>query len=152
MGSLQPEQIAAMSGGKMSPEMAKLATDMVKQMSADDMRNMFGMISSFENQSTANTTPITSQSTSATSGSTSAVSRSTSRQDNQDLRPGSMATTPDLSSISSEMQEQMKQHMKNPMMTQVIYCPVFICKTKKCYEFFAFLICMSFFKCLDGYI
>ena len=92
---------------------------MVKQMSADEMQDMFGMISSFENQSTANATPITSQSTSTTSGSTSTASRSTSRQDNQDLRPGSMANTPDFSSISSEMQEQMKLDIKNPSMKQV---------------------------------
>jgi hypothetical protein len=131
MSNLEPEQIAAMSGGKLTPEMAKMAIDMVKQMSDTDMQNMLGMMSSLESESTAKTTATTSQSMPTTSGSSS-TSRSTSltgsstsassftRSDIQNLTSLFPASTPDLSSISPEMQEQMRQQMKDPMMTQVI--------------------------------
>jgi hypothetical protein len=131
MSNLEPEQIAAMSGGKLTPEMAKMAMDMVKQMSDTDMQNMLGMMSSLENESTTKSTATTSQSMPTTSGS-SLTSRSTSltgsssstssftRSDIQNLTSVFPASTPDLSSISPEMQEQMRQQMKDPMMTQVI--------------------------------
>ena len=104
------------------------------------MKKMFGMISSLRNQSMD-----------STSGNTSSLSTSLTQDlsssemgDNEDST-SDLVTGSDILKISPEMQEQMKQHMKNPMMTQVIYCPVFICKTKKCYEFFCIFNLHVFF-------
>ena len=45
MSTVSPDTIAAMSGGSMSPEMVKFATNMMKQMSPEDMERMVGLAS-----------------------------------------------------------------------------------------------------------
>ncbi|EFJ23762.1 hypothetical protein SELMODRAFT_442699 [Selaginella moellendorffii] len=45
MSSVDPEQLAAMSGGKMTPEMAKFAADLMKHMSPSDLERMVDMAS-----------------------------------------------------------------------------------------------------------
>lgn len=48
MSTVSPNTVAAMSGGSMSPEMVKFATNMMKQMSPEDMERMVGLASNVQ--------------------------------------------------------------------------------------------------------
>lgn len=147
MSTVSPDTIAAMSGGQMSPEMVKFATNMMKQLSPEDMERMVNMASTSQMPMPAgvplggdpvgtatDTAPaIASTSRSASGLSTSelrATSRSASDLSTSEIRatpetslrsgvqtPGT--NMPSMADFSPEMQEQMRKQMKDPAMKKV---------------------------------
>ncbi|BBN18215.1 hypothetical protein MPTK1_8g00690 [Marchantia polymorpha subsp. ruderalis] len=132
MSTLDPESIAAMSGGGMTPDMAKMAADMMKNMSPDDLERMVGLASQFQapnggptrTESTggtrqSNTTPSSTSSSSPASGLVTGNVTSTSMNHRSGgTSPG--AGMPSMADFSPEMQEQMRNQMKDPAMKQMM--------------------------------
>lgn len=133
MATLSPETIAAMSGGQMSPDMVKIATDMMKQLSPDDMERMVNLASTSQMPlpggvssggaplSTATDTvsavPSTSRSGADLSTSGLGATPETSLRSGVQT-PGT--NMPSMADFSPEMQEQMRKQMKDPAMRQVM--------------------------------
>lgn len=121
MSNMSPEHIAAMSGGQMTPDMVKMASDMVKQMSPEDMQRMLEMMPSVRPDTTTSTSvPFTPPSLNrGTSNSGSATVES-----NQNSGTGSsssnFAAGQNFPTITPEIQEEMRQRMKDPAMKQVL--------------------------------
>lgn len=124
----------------MSPEMVKVATNMMKQLSAEDMERMVNLASTSQmpvpgvpsggaplSTPTDMTSAVPSTSRSASDFSTSGL-RATPETS---LRSGVQTpgtNMPSMAEFSPEMQEQMRKQMKDPAMKQVgVYsrvCPV----------------------------
>ena len=132
MDSLSPEAIAAMSGGQMTPEMAKAATNMMKQLSPTDMERMMSLASSSQmpmpggmpfGGATLNPDTAVSSTSRIASDISTAAPRATSETG---LRSGVQTpgtNMPSMADFSPEMQEQMRKQMKDPAMKQVgVYC------------------------------
>lgn len=131
MSTVSPDTIAAMSGGQMSPEMVKFATDMMKQLSPEDMERMVNLASTSQmpmpplgNEPTAPAPipaiPSTSRSASdlsSTSEQLRAIPRETSLRSGVQT-PGT--NMPSMADFSPEMQEQMRKQMKDPAMKKVM--------------------------------
>lgn len=136
MSTLSPEAIAAMSGGQMSPEMVKVATNMMKQLSPEDMERMVNLASNSQMPmpggvpsggaplstatDTASAVPSTSRSASDFSTSGLGATPETSLRSGVQT-PGT--NMPSMADFSPEMQEQMRKQLKDPAMKQVgVYC------------------------------
>lgn len=146
---VDPEQIASMSGGEMNAEMAKLASDMVKQMSPEDMQRMVDVMGTAQRQGVANGSRSSAQATfrgPSNSGrvashfdslpeQSSSSDRVTQSSNMQREQSGNTFSTglegsglshrpgPDLQSVPSfgpELQEQMRQQMQDPVMKQMM--------------------------------
>ena len=132
MSTLSPDTIAAMSGGQMSPEMVKVATDMMKQLSPEDMERMVNLASTSQ-MPTPGEVPFGGTPLSTATDTTSAVpstSRSASDFSTSGLRATPEASLrsgiqtpgtnmPSMADFSPEMQEQMRKQMKDPATKQV---------------------------------
>lgn len=124
MSNMKPEHIAAMSGGQMTPDMVKMASDMVKQMSPEDMRRMLEMMPSLKQDATTSTSaPFTPPSLSrgvSTSGSVVEKDQNSGTGFTQGSSSSNFMAGQDFPSITAEMQEEMRQRMKDPAMKQMM--------------------------------
>jgi hypothetical protein len=131
MATLSPETIAAM-GGQMSPDMVKVATDMMKQLSPDDMERMVNLASTSQmplpggvpsGGAPLSTATDTVSAVPSTSRSGADLSTSGLRaMPETSLRSGVQTpgtNMPSMADFSPEMQEQMRKQMKDPAMRQV---------------------------------
>jgi len=138
MSTVSPDTIAAMSGGQMSPEMVKFATNMMKQLSPEDMERMVNLASSSQMPMPAGVPLVGDPAGTATDAAPAVPSTSRSASD---LSTSGLRTTPETSlrsgvqtpgtnmpsmaDFSPEMQEQMRKQMKDPSMKKVsVYCTV----------------------------
>lgn len=132
MSSVSPDTIAAMSGGQMSPEVVKFATNMMKQLSPEDMEKMMNLASISQMPMPAGvpfggepvgTATDTASAIPSTSRSASEVSTSGLRSTPEtSLRSGVQTpgtNMPSMADFSPEMQEQMRKQMKDPAMKKV---------------------------------
>ncbi|KAI5065240.1 hypothetical protein GOP47_0019935 [Adiantum capillus-veneris] len=123
MSNMNPEHIASMSGGQMTPEMVKMASNMVKNMSPEDMQRMLDMMPSRKQDEGSIPTPFPppslsrdpSASRSELERTQSSAAESTEGSSSSDSMRGQ-----NYPSISPEMQEQMRQTMKDPAMKQMM--------------------------------
>lgn len=125
MSNMSPEHIAAMSGGQMTPEMVKMASDMVKQMSPEDMQRMLEMMPAVRPDNTTSTSaPFTPPSLSrgaSTSGSATVESNQNSVTDFTEVSSSSnFGAGQNFPTITPEIQEEMRQRMKDPAMKQMV--------------------------------
>lgn len=142
MSTMSPETIAAMSGGNMSPEMVKFATNMMKQMSPEDMERMVDLASSGQMPvpgrmpmptSAAPSTPSIPETLLAAPNTTASVTAPTSSRmqvpPEASTRAGAQTpgtNMPSMADFSPEMQEQMRNQMKDPAMKQVGFVEISI--------------------------
>jgi hypothetical protein len=142
MSTMSPETLAAMSGGNMSPEMVKFATNMMKQMSPEDMERMVELASSGQMPvpgrmpmpaSAAPSTSSIPETLVAAPSTTASVSAPTSSgmrvAPEMSTRTGAQTpgtNMPSMADFSPEMQEQMRNQMKDPAMKQVGFVEIFI--------------------------
>ncbi|XP_073301134.1 outer envelope protein 61 [Primulina huaijiensis] len=100
----------------MTPEMIKMATDMMNKMSPEEHKKMFDIASSLRGQDMSSSTADLSTSRGNFNVNDNDVGESSS---SQGLRAGS---TPQLSfsGSSADLQEQMKNQMKDPAMRQML--------------------------------
>ncbi|KAJ7553198.1 hypothetical protein O6H91_06G087600 [Diphasiastrum complanatum] len=137
MENVDPEQIAALSGGGMNSEMARFAADMVKQMTPSDLERMVEVANSMRSQGssgvrlgsrTATDMLADNNSPSLAPGSINEnLQRSRSNQEDD---PGELLQQPDsftsgssmptIPNITPEMQDQMRKQMRDPAMKQMM--------------------------------
>ncbi|CAM6092184.1 unnamed protein product [Calypogeia fissa] len=131
MSTMNPEHLAAMTGGGMTPDMAKLAADMVKNMSPEDLEKMVGMASQFQPAGGAfpSVQPSSAgpprRSNSEIPISNGSIPRATleTASNNPNLSQrvvNSGEAMPSMADFSPEMQEQVRQQMKDPAMKQMM--------------------------------
>jgi hypothetical protein len=132
MSSMNPEHIAAMTGGGMTPDMAKLARDMVKNMSPEDLERMMGMASQFQGArgglpqapppSSGPATRTNSEPARANGSVASSPLETVQSTPNrsQRVQSNSGAGMPSMADFSPDMQEQVRKQMQDPGMKQVI--------------------------------
>lgn len=128
MSTMSPDTIAAMSGGQMSPEMVKFATNMMKQLSPEDMERMVNLASTSQmpmpggappNITTDTSSAIPSTSRSASDTATSGLQITPDASFRSGVQtPGT--NMPSMADFSPEMREQMRKQMKDPAMKQVM--------------------------------
>lgn len=123
MSSMSPEHIAAMSGGQMTPDMVKMASDMVKQMSPEDMQRMLEMMPSLKQDVTSTSAAFSPPSLSrGVSTSRSAIEKN--QNSGTGFTQGSSSSNfvdgENLPTITPELQEEMRQRMKDPAMKQMM--------------------------------
>ena len=108
-----------------TPEMFKTASDMMSKMSPDEFQKMFEMASSLKGkESIPSSAPVdnkynernSSQSNFASSGTNASGESSSSHNPFSNMRNGSQ---PNFPSSSTDLQEQMRNQMKDPAMRQV---------------------------------
>lgn len=119
MSSVSPEHIAAMSGGQMTPEMVKMASDMVKHMSPEDMQRMLEMMPSQKQDGTPRAPSFLNRGTPASRSvserTENSGAESMQASSSSDFVPGQSFPT-----ITPDMQEQMRQTMKDAAMKQMM--------------------------------
>jgi hypothetical protein len=133
MSTVSPDTIAAMSGGQMSPEMVKFATNMMKQISPEDMERMVNLASTSQvpmppgmplggdpaGTATDPAPSVTSTSRSASNLPTSGLQTTPETSLRSGVQtPGT--NMPSMADFSPEMQEQMRKQMKDPAMKKVM--------------------------------
>lgn len=135
MSNMNPEHLAAMSGGGMTPDMARMAADMVKNMSPEELEKMVGMASQF--QSPAGGPPRVAQPSPPAAGLARRANSEPASLNGSVPRSTleSAASTPNFSQLagqnsgeglpsmadfSPDMQEQVRKQMKDPAMKQVL--------------------------------
>ncbi|MCO5607758.1 hypothetical protein L7F22_061959 [Adiantum nelumboides] len=123
MSNMNPEHIAAMSGGQMTPEMVKMASDMVKHMSSEDMQRMLDMMPSQKQEAAGIPTPFPPPSMSRDSSASRSVSERTQSSAGESMQGPSSSDFmrgQNFPNITLDMQEQMRQTMKDPAMKQMM--------------------------------
>ncbi|KAL3675592.1 hypothetical protein R1sor_025540 [Riccia sorocarpa] len=125
MSAMDPGSIAALSGGGMTPDMAKMAADMMKNMSPEDLERMLGMARNLQGDGgpvTRNTTGAAGLQEVTRSPSSSAAPAvnegSSSINRSRGSNPG--AGMPTMADFSPEMQDQVRNQMKDPAMKQMM--------------------------------
>eukprot|EP00249_Psilotum_nudum_P020780 c27843_g1_i1 orf=586-2181(-) len=128
MSHFNPEQIASMSGNEMTPEMAKFAADMVKQMSPEDLQKMIEMTSTLHRESLASGSQAAVQTSSMETSNLSAfqptcgLTGTVPGEHVESSRSSCVSNTAPMKmpSLSPEMQEQLHQQMRDPAMKQMM--------------------------------
>ncbi|KAH7435620.1 hypothetical protein KP509_06G072000 [Ceratopteris richardii] len=115
MSNMDPNHIAAMSGGQMTPEMVKLATDMIKHMSPEDMERMLNMMPGQNHNST-----VIPPSQGSSSNSVMDRSKNSGKETLDSPGVLNYRTDQTFPTITPDMQEQMQQTMKNPAMKEMM--------------------------------
>lgn len=116
----------------MTPDMMKMATDIMGKMSPEDLQKMFQMASSFKEKNPATAAAVSNSNEQSRAQETCEnfsvdgnISTSSSFQGLLNSRNGSNSG---LSSSTADMQEQMRNQMNDPAMRQVCSLNPFLCR------------------------
>ncbi|KAH9322567.1 hypothetical protein KI387_017206, partial [Taxus chinensis] len=128
MANVSPDSMAALSGGKMTPEMVKTASEMFSRMSPDELQNMIKMSTAFHTQNQAPSSTFDDMDRRPTTGSQtsrsipeesglSEINMNNIRDSSANLyQSAAFSGTPNM---STEMQEQLRNQMKDPATRQM---------------------------------
>lgn len=127
MTSIPPESMAALSGGKMTPEMIKTASDMFSRMSPDELQKMIKLSTTFGTQKHASSpfddmdrrTSTSSQTTQSFSEDILQPQTSANNIDHSRASLNPSVAFPGMPEMSTEIQEQMRNQMKDPATRQM---------------------------------
>ncbi|GLJ31339.1 hypothetical protein SUGI_0628740 [Cryptomeria japonica] len=128
MANVSPESMAALSGGKMTSEMVKTASEMFSRMSPDELQKMIKMSTSFQTQNhTSSPFDDTNRRTSTTGSQTSrSISEEIMQSETNvnkigDSRASFNPSVPfsGMPDMSTEIQDQMRNQMKDPATRQM---------------------------------
>lgn len=128
LANANPEALSALGGPGMTPEMIKTMSNMVSNMSPEELQKMLEVASSLNG-----TNPLIRPGTSGASESQTSVASSSVRNNLEASTSSSRSTflgsemPPSFNSSSTgDVQEQMRNQMKDPAMRQVKFVTLFI--------------------------
>ncbi|KAL4200423.1 hypothetical protein AMTRI_Chr03g56440 [Amborella trichopoda] len=123
ISNADPETLATLSGSGISPVMIKTMSDMVKRMSPEELQKMIEVASSLNGKNTLfeNTMNMNGQRTSTGSVPSEIEKHEGGESTTRDFSQTSRASTSSVSvpSTTGDMQEQIRNQMKDPAMRQM---------------------------------